>query len=227
VSCEPFQDLLAHRELGVLAPEDAPRLAEHLAACPACRAEAEAWQHVGRAFEGLRPRRPVSPRVWERIEAETGLGRPRVPAAMPRKSRSPVLALLAMAALFIISALPSLWTAVSDPDRPLPPDTLGLPEDLEERPYELPLRAPPLEPGCVFDPPLPARVRVAVTADRLGHSEVVRRLRGGEDAPQAILRVASPLGPGEHTFPVEVANLPENVRAAAGARLLVRVVRRP
>lgn len=83
MNCEDTAGLAADRLKGLLSPEDAGRLDTHLAACPACRAEADAlamlWADLGTLaddvpHERMRARFHAGLAAFSQRESEAGLG---------------------------------------------------------------------------------------------------------------------------------------------------------
>jgi ferric-dicitrate binding protein FerR (iron transport regulator) len=116
VDCEQALPLISARLDGEVPPGDAAGLDAHLAACPGCRAAAEAFRlqdaELRRAFA---PRRAAAARVAERVVARLH----ETPAAPPRRRVPWLPMLLSAAAGFLLAVL------VFRPWQQPPPKSLG------------------------------------------------------------------------------------------------------
>lgn len=88
--------------LGVLDDAETARMAEHLAVCPECRAEAEEFRRLLQASDGPAPRPHVKRRVFERIFSFRNPNPPLGIVARPRPPLRPRIAPFLMLALMLV-----------------------------------------------------------------------------------------------------------------------------
>lgn len=217
-ACRTIELLLPGDAEGSLAPREAARCAEHLAACPRCRrlrAELDRLAALLAAVEAPAVDLPSGGAAarWVLDRAAQRRPRPWLPALWP-----------AMAALALACA--AGWWLTSRPGRTAPAPRVALSG----------LRAPqpPAPSPAVPDPPAPQSPSLPVPAPRLADAthpphlqtiptEAPVRLARRRTKPRAAPPAAAPAAPADATEMVEVSPAPgpreRRVRQPASSRL--------
>ncbi len=107
MSCDPIRPMLAAYSEGLLKPDEASKVSEHLSACPACQAEAdrhaEVWELLA-ADEPVEPPADLARRVLEKVRDEGRTGPGRV-IRFPTWRRWAASAFAAAAVLLVVGTL--------------------------------------------------------------------------------------------------------------------------
>lgn len=134
--CQAILDLLPLYPRGDLEPADVDRVTAHLEACPACRAEAEAWRTALRFLDADFPHDLDA----ARLEHMIGAAARRLPPARPQTAVVFFLprAWFSLAAAAAVAGL-LLWPALRPSPGPRIPPTLQALEDIFQGCLEFPV----------------------------------------------------------------------------------------